>query len=127
QAPREEPEGPAARIPRGRGARLERHDRRCLEKEHLRPDHDRREVLQGARVALREMRTALAGLLLATLLACDSAVETGAPSQTLPIVKTDGGAEMVLIPEGDFEMGSARGRDEEKPVHKVHVDAFLMD
>jgi acetoin utilization deacetylase AcuC-like enzyme/formylglycine-generating enzyme required for sulfatase activity len=73
------------------------------------------------------MRSALAGLLLATLLACDAAVEAGAPAQTLPIVKTDGGAEMVLIPEGDFEMGSARGRDEEKPVHKVHVDAFLMD
>ena len=73
------------------------------------------------------MRSALAGFLLATLLACDAAVEAGAPSQALPIVKTDGGAEMVLIPEGDFEMGSPRGRDEEKPVHKVHVDAFLMD
>ena len=24
-------------------------------------------------------------------------------------------------------MGSSRGREEEKPVHKVHVDAFLMD
>ena len=38
------------------------------------------------------MRSALAGLLLATLLACDAAVEAGAPSRTLPIVKTDGGA-----------------------------------
>jgi acetoin utilization deacetylase AcuC-like enzyme/formylglycine-generating enzyme required for sulfatase activity len=73
------------------------------------------------------MRSALGGLLLATLLACDAAEDISAPSKTLPIVKTDGGVEMVLIPEGDFEMGSAKGRDEEKPVHQVHVEAFLMD
>lgn len=53
------------------------------------------------------MRSALAGILLATLLACDVAEDASAPSKTLPIVKTDGGVEMVLIPEGDFEMGSA--------------------
>ncbi len=73
------------------------------------------------------MRSALAGLLLATLLACDMAEDVSTPSKTLPIVKTDGGVEMVLIPEGDFDMGSAKGREEEKPVHRVHVDAFLMD
>jgi len=73
------------------------------------------------------MRIVAAGLLLATLLACDAAENASGPSRTLPIVKTDGGVEMLLVPEGDFEMGSERGREEEKPVHKVHVDAFLMD
>ena len=32
-----------------------------------------------------------------------------------------------LIPAGSFEMGSQHGRDDEKPVHKVSVDSFLMD
>ena len=33
---------------------------------------------------------------------------------------------MVLIPEGEFEMGSDQG-DDEKPVHKVFVKAFYID
>src|SRR4051794_35747159 len=32
----------------------------------------------------------------------------------------------VIIPEGWFQMGCERGRDEEKPVHRVWVDAFRM-
>lgn len=31
-----------------------------------------------------------------------------------------------LIPAGDFQMGCAKGRDDEKPVHRVWVDAFEM-
>lgn len=34
---------------------------------------------------------------------------------------------MVLIPAGDFQMGSNDGYADEKPVHTVHVDAFYMD
>ncbi|MDE0681445.1 MAG: caspase family protein, partial [Candidatus Poribacteria bacterium] len=38
------------------------------------------------------------------------------------------GAEMVLIPAGDFQMGSNHTNDpSEKPVHTVYVDAFYMD
>ena len=37
------------------------------------------------------------------------------------------GAEMVLIPAGEFQMGSNAGDDDEKPVHSVYVDAFYMD
>ena len=37
------------------------------------------------------------------------------------------GAPMVLIPAGEFEMGSNNGGDEEKPMHKVYLDAFYMD
>ena len=34
---------------------------------------------------------------------------------------------MVLIPAGDFEMGSNDGENDEQPVHTVYVDAFYMD
>lgn len=34
---------------------------------------------------------------------------------------------MVLIPAGDFEMGSNEGNSEEKPAHKVYLDAFYID
>ncbi|MBV8880352.1 MAG: SUMF1/EgtB/PvdO family nonheme iron enzyme [Planctomycetaceae bacterium] len=64
---------------------------------------------------------------LALLISCEPVEDAEAPSLSLPVVKTGGGVEMVLIPEGDFDMGSSRGRKEEKPVHRVHVDAFLMD
>ena len=37
------------------------------------------------------------------------------------------GAEMVLIPAGEFQMGSNDGDDDEKPVRTVYVDAFYMD
>jgi len=46
---------------------------------------------------------------------------------TMPMITTKSGVEMVLIPAGSFEMGSKRGREEEKPVHKVWIDAFFMD
>ena len=38
-----------------------------------------------------------------------------------------GSSEMVLIPAGEFQMGSNDGDDDEKPVHTVYVDAFYMD
>ena len=37
------------------------------------------------------------------------------------------GAEMVLIPAGEFQMGSNDSRDNEKPVHPVHLDTFYID
>ncbi len=72
------------------------------------------------------IRPALLSALLA-LSACAPGEEPAPSGASLPTVKTDGGVEMVLIPEGDFDMGSERGRDVEQPAHKVHVDAFLMD
>lgn len=53
------------------------------------------------------------------------------PSTDLPqqIVGKDG-AEMVLIPAGDFQMGSGPGtsyRSATRPVHAVYVDAFYID
>jgi formylglycine-generating enzyme required for sulfatase activity len=43
--------------------------------------------------------------------------------QTIP---TKSGIHMVAIPAGSFKMGS-NGSDDEKPVHTVWVDSFLMD
>ena len=46
--------------------------------------------------------------------------------KNLPKVVKDG---MVMIPSGDFLMGSSdkQARDDESPIHPVHVDAFWMD
>jgi formylglycine-generating enzyme required for sulfatase activity len=35
-------------------------------------------------------------------------------------------AEMVFVPAGEFEMGSTEGKNDEKPVHKVHTDGFWI-
>ena len=43
------------------------------------------------------------------------------------IVWEKDGAEMVLIPAGEFQMGSSMGDPDEKPVHAVHLDAFYID
>ncbi|RKU11919.1 hypothetical protein C6501_11940 [Candidatus Poribacteria bacterium] len=34
---------------------------------------------------------------------------------------------MVLIPAGEFQMGSTNGDRDEKPIHTVHLDAFYID
>jgi formylglycine-generating enzyme required for sulfatase activity len=53
----------------------------------------------------------------------------GAPpvAGALRTITTKSGVEQVLIPAGSFEMGSRNGRIDEKPVHKVSIDSFLMD
>ena len=43
-----------------------------------------------------------------------------------PMIIGQDGAEMVLIPAGEFQMGSD-AEDNEKPVHTVYVNAFYMD
>src|SRR6185295_1515639 len=124
---RQEPERAAPRIPGRRGAGLELHHRRRDEEERVRPGHDRREVLEGTRLDVHQVKRVLLSLAVAALAACAPGEEPPISAAALPVVKTDGGAEMILIPEGDFEMGSPRGREVEQPVHKIHVDAFLID
>ena len=36
-------------------------------------------------------------------------------------------ADMVLIPAGEFQMGSNEGDEDEKPMHTVYLDAFYID
>ena len=37
------------------------------------------------------------------------------------------GAPMVLIPAGEFTMGSEKGDDDEQPIHRVFLDTFYLD
>jgi formylglycine-generating enzyme required for sulfatase activity len=42
-------------------------------------------------------------------------------------ITTKSGVKMVLLPGGEFTMGSDRGSPDEAPAHKVKLSAFLMD
>lgn len=65
-------------------------------------------------------------------LACAAALTyalrlSGDGEDAVKVIGTKGGVEMILIPAGDFRMGSDKGRPDEKPVRKVVVSAFLLD
>src|SRR5207248_7596311 len=69
-------------------------------------------------------------VLLATafLTGCSRA-ENLAPAPASPqntVTYVDASA-LVLLPAGDFVMGDDDGDADEKPAHKVHVNAFFMD
>jgi formylglycine-generating enzyme required for sulfatase activity len=71
------------------------------------------------------LKLGLAGAVALTLLngfAADSA-----KVKPLKKITTKTGIKMVLIPGGTFMMGSDKGRDDEKPVHKVKLSPFYMD
>jgi formylglycine-generating enzyme required for sulfatase activity len=40
---------------------------------------------------------------------------------------TSNGAAMVLVPAGNFTMGSTKGDLDEKPIHSVYLDAYYID
>jgi formylglycine-generating enzyme required for sulfatase activity len=64
------------------------------------------------------------------LLLCAGCQQAGAPStaaENLPITRTKGGVEMVLVPAGSFVMGNRRGKEDELPAHKVSVGSFWID
>ena len=52
---------------------------------------------------------------------------TPPPVTTRPVTPASSTEGMVLIPAGEFRMGSNSGSSNEKPVHSVYVDAFYMD
>ncbi len=71
-------------------------------------------------------------LVLGSLLGCN--VEDQEPVIEEPVVEEVPVVEvppppagMVLIPAGEFDMGSNDGHSDEQPVHKVYTDAFYMD
>jgi formylglycine-generating enzyme required for sulfatase activity len=49
------------------------------------------------------------------------------PSQETPAAAKPPEGAMVVVPAGEFMMGSAKGDSDEQPEHKVHVDSFSMD
>jgi formylglycine-generating enzyme required for sulfatase activity len=50
-----------------------------------------------------------------------------APPAPRRAITTPTGAQMVLVPAGEFVMGDDRGEDDERPAHRVRVGAFYMD
>jgi formylglycine-generating enzyme required for sulfatase activity len=60
---------------------------------------------------------------------------TATPAQTVTPTVVSSGVEMLdnrdvpvlLVPAGEFTMGSEKGDANESPVHRVYVDAFYMD
>jgi len=61
------------------------------------------------------------------ILSCNK-VDAAKPASAPPaVVMTASGAEMILIPAGEFTMGSTGEKRDESPRHGVHVDAFLLD
>ena len=68
-------------------------------------------------------------LALMTVLGCGASdSEAGAAEDRMPsTIVTQSGVETVMVPGGWFEMGDDGGNEDEGPVHRVWVDAFLMD
>jgi formylglycine-generating enzyme required for sulfatase activity len=70
------------------------------------------------------MRRWWAGLLgVVQLLAAAVGPALGQPQK----LTSQDGTPMVLVPAGEFTMGSDEGDDDEKPIHRVYLDAFYMD
>jgi formylglycine-generating enzyme required for sulfatase activity len=76
-----------------------------------------------SRIGQLGWRSVWAGALLTALVV----VGCGSRDASLPTITTKSGVKMVQIPAGYFEMGSRSGGEDERPVHKVWVDAFVMD
>ncbi len=71
----------------------------------------------------------------AIALVCGTATAQLLPEKTAPKPKPRRGVaertsiekpEMVRVPEGEFQMGSQSGDDDERPVHRVFVSAFFI-
>ena len=52
--------------------------------------------------------------------------QNGMP-QLPPEIAGNDGAPMVLVPAGEFIMGSDKGDDDERPIHRVFLDHFYID
>jgi len=78
---------------------------------------------------MRDSRIILLLLLLIVLYGGSSCrkSETEDSSVRPAVIKTNSGIEMVLLDGGFFQMGSAQGNADERPVHKVWLGPFLID
>jgi len=72
-------------------------------------------------------RFRLLGLAVVLLGSCQPVEPAATPAAKLDTVRTQTGAEMVLIPAGSFQMGSRDGEADETPPHGVALDAFWID
>jgi len=75
---------------------------------------------------LNRLVTAISCLMLSLLISPGCRRSEG-PGGAPEVIQTKSGLQMVVIPAGWFEMGSAKGAPDEAPLHRVWVDSFLMD
>ena len=71
-------------------------------------------------------KTALLLWLLA-LAGCQKQEATNGPEPRPPEIVSRSGVEMILLPGGEFTMGSNEGNPDEAPAHKVSIGPFVMD
>jgi formylglycine-generating enzyme required for sulfatase activity len=88
-------------------------------------------VSANIRTQRRRVASCVTGLCLAVTLmlhsGCQKKNDQAETLEPIQIVKTKTHIEMMCIPAGWFQMGSEVGAADETPVHRVYVDAFLMD
>jgi len=70
-------------------------------------------------------QTATASVFLTEVVIGDTQIPT--ETQLSAEITDDFGVEMILVPAGEFAMGSENISEDEKPVHQVYLDAFYMD
>jgi formylglycine-generating enzyme required for sulfatase activity len=79
---------------------------------------------------MRRAAICLALLVLLSFLAglgCNNGGPSADPVPGAPPFTSKSGVPMVVVPAGYFQMGSKSSREDERPVHKVWIDSFLMD
>lgn len=74
--------------------------------------------------ALKELLTKGFGIALKPVIAPPTPQVVTPPRS---IINPRDGKEMILIPAGEFVMGSNEGSNDEKPPHTVYLDAFYID
>ena len=72
----------------------------------------------------RQVRLCVFGVLMAVTLVVWVSGQAQAQQQK---ITGEDGAPMVLVPAGEFPMGSNNGGDDEQPVHQVSLDAYYLD
>jgi formylglycine-generating enzyme required for sulfatase activity len=73
------------------------------------------------------MRALAACLVVLAVSACQAPPPDPGSIEAPRPIRTASGVEMMLVPGGWFAMGSDSGREDERPVHRVWVDTFLID
>ena len=76
---------------------------------------------------MRRNQAIFAGIVTAALIVTLMGVQAVYSAPKLKKIRTRLGIVMVLIPGGEFYMGSNSGRPDERPAHKVRVSSFYMD
>ena len=83
---------------------------------------------QSAIRSRRRAKPALWGLVLLLLAPSGCQKKNAAPPPPIQTITTAAGVEMVLLPAGEFSMGSDDSQEkDERPVHKVRAGPFYMD